>query len=434
MYYTSFYFSRADSIARGGVLWYNTLKQEKGVLFMENGFSLTPIIRPSVPRDAASAFGPIASEEVRAFHKSFPGYGKTPLVRLTSLAEKIGVSALYIKDESFRFGLNAFKALGGSFAIGKWISDKLGIPIKELPYERMVSDEIREKLGCPTFITATDGNHGRGVAWTARMLGCRCIVFMPKGSAQERLCNIRALGADAEILDCNYDECVRRAARLADENGYVLVQDTAWEGYEEIPKNIMRGYTTMGAEIVEQLNSDKPTHIFLQAGVGAMAGAMTGYFASYYGENRPKIIIVEPNKANCIYLTAKADDGERHFVTDNMNTIMAGLACGEPCTIGWEVLRNHADYCASIPEYAAADAMRALGKPIGNDQRVISGESGAAGFGFALALLTDPALLYMKETLKLDSSSRILCISTEGATDEQNYNDIVLRGAYSRGE
>lgn len=163
-----------------------------------------------------------------------------------------------------------------------------------------------------------------------------------------------------------------------------------------------------------------------------MAGAMTGYFASYYGENRPKIIIVEPNKANCIYLTAKADDGERHFVTDDMNTIMAGLACGEPCTIGWEVLRNHADYCASIPEYAAADAMRALGKPTGNDPRVISGESGAAGFGFALALLTDPALIHMKETLKLDSFSRILCISTEGATDEQNYNDIVLRGAYSR--
>ena len=398
-----------------------------------DSFSFVSIVHPAGGADPAPVFGPGETGEVLAFHRNFPEYAPTPLHRLNALAGKLGVGGIFVKDESFRFGLNAFKALGGSYAIGKWISEKLGIPLFELPYERMVSEEIRSRIGDVTFITATDGNHGRGVAWTANRLKCGCVVFMPKGTAAERLNNIRALGAEAEILDCNYDECVRRANALAQQNGWTLVQDTAWDGYEDIPRNIMRGYSTMGAETAEQLAGEIPTHIFLQAGVGAMAGAMAGYFASLYGANRPKIIVVEPNRANCIFRTAQANDGTRHFVTDDMNTIMAGLACGEPCTLAWEVLSCHADVCASIPEYAAADGMRVLAAPEGNDPRIVSGESGASGFGCAYAILTDPALSGVKKELGIDKTSRILCISTEGATDRENYDNIVLRGAYSRG-
>lgn len=395
-----------------------------------NEYQLIRILPPGSGPDPAEAFSPTAAKEVTAFHRSFPEYAPTPLHRLCALAAKLGVNGIYLKDESFRFGLNAFKALGGSYAIGKWITGRLGIPLSDLPYESMVSDRIRARLGDITFITATDGNHGRGVAWTANRLRQKCVVFLPKGSAEECLANIRALGAEAEILPCNYDDCVRRANVLAEQNHWVLIQDTAWDGYEDVPRDIMRGYTTIGMEIAEQLNGVIPTHVFLQAGVGAMAGAITGFFASLYGKSKPKIVIVEPNRADCILRTAAANDGKRHFVTDDMDTIMAGLACGEPCTLAWEVLRRHADFAASIPEYAAADAMRALYFPVENDPRVISGESGAAGFGFAYAVLTDPALAGMKETLGIDAASRILCISTEGATNRMNFDRIVKGGAY----
>ncbi|MBO5489307.1 MAG: diaminopropionate ammonia-lyase, partial [Eubacterium sp.] len=239
----------------------------------------------------AKKFTKAEAEKARRFHQSFPEYVPTPLVSLDSLAKLVGVGGIYVKDESFRFGLNAFKGLGGSYCIGNYVAQKLGMDIGELTYEYLVSAEVKEKLGKITFITATDGNHGRGIAWTANRLGQGCVVLMPKGSASERLENIRALGAEAWITDVNYDDTVRIAKELADKNDWVLVQDTAWDGYEEIPGWIMQGYMTMGCEIVEQIEhagaaagagvpaqenaAIRPTHIFLQAGVGAMAGTMT---------------------------------------------------------------------------------------------------------------------------------------------------------------
>ncbi|MBR6615062.1 MAG: diaminopropionate ammonia-lyase, partial [Lachnospiraceae bacterium] len=229
-----------------------------------------------------TVFGRAEAEKARQFHQSFPEYAPTPLVSLDNLSELLGVKSIHVKDESYRFGLNAFKGLGGSYCIGNYVAQKLGMDIEELTYEYLISPEVKEKLGTITFITATDGNHGRGIAWTANRLGQGCVVLMPKGSASERLENIRALGAESWITDVNYDDTVRMAKELAEKNGWVLVQDTAWEGYEEIPTWIMQGYTTMGIEIAEQLAEIRPTHIFLQAGVGAMAGAMTGFFADYY--------------------------------------------------------------------------------------------------------------------------------------------------------
>ena len=182
--------------------------------------------------------------------------------------------------------------LGGSFAIGNYIAKKLVEDIENMPYERMISKEVREKLGDLTFISATDGNHGRGVAWTANQLKQKCVIYMPKGSAKERLDNIRAEGAEAEITEFNYDDAVRYSNNLAEKNGWVMVQDTAWDGYEDIPTWIMQGYTTMAYEAYDQLNGVKPTHIFVQAGVGSFAAAVQGFFGDVYGEDRPITTIV----------------------------------------------------------------------------------------------------------------------------------------------
>lgn len=370
------------------------------------------------------------ANKVRNFHKSFPMYQPTPLAHLSSTAKALGLGDLYVKDESYRFGLNAFKVLGGSFAMGNYVANRLGMTIESLPYEKLISPEVKSALGDLTFVTATDGNHGRGVAWTARQFQMKSVVYMPKGSAAERLNNIRAEGADASITDMNYDEAVRLANRQAEEKGWVMVQDTAWEGYEEIPTWIMQGYGTMGLEAYEQL-PEKPTHIFLQAGVGSMAGAIAGLFASIYGKNRPIITIVEPNRADCLFRTASANDGNLHIVTGDMNTIMAGLACGEPCSIGWTVLSSCADFFISCPEYVAAKGMRILGNPAGKDDRVISGESGAAAFGAVAEIMTNPALADMKKTLQLDENAKVLFFSTEGNTDQENYKAIVWDGRYS---
>lgn len=375
-------------------------------------------------------YGKANAEKVINFHKSFPEYKETSLVSLDNLAKQLGVNNIYIKDESYRFGLNAFKVLGGSYAIGRYIAKKLNKDISELPYKKMVSKEVKDILGDITFVTATDGNHGRGVAWTANRLKQKSVVYMPKGSAQERLDNIKALGSDASITDLNYDDAVRLANESQNKYGWVLVQDTAFEGYTNIPGWIMEGYTTMAHEAAKQLQGEKPTHIFLQAGVGAMAGAVTAYFADLYKEDRPIITIVEPDKADCIYRTAKANDGKLHFVTEDMNSMMAGLCCGEPCSIAWDILKDHADYFISMPDYVSAKGMRTLAWPIGNDQKVVSGESGAATLGLVVEIMQNKDLIEIKNKLQLDKNSKILCFSTEGDTDKQNYQRIINDETY----
>lgn len=369
------------------------------------------------------------ADTARHFHESIPGYAPTPLIDLKNLAADLGVTSFYVKDESYRFGLNAFKGLGGSFCIASYLADKLALPIEELTFTKLQRPEIHEKIKDLCFVTATDGNHGRGIAWTAHCLGVKSMVFMPKGSALERLQNIQALGAESSITDLNYDDTVRHARQVAESHGWPLVQDTAWPGYEKIPTWIMEGYMTMALEAVEKLQQP-PTHIFLQAGVGAMSGALTGFFAEYYKTQKPVITIVEPDQADCIYRTALADDGTLHPVTGDLHTIMAGLACGEPCTIGWEELHAHAEHFVSMPDWVAAKGMRVLGAPLGDDARVISGESGASTTGFAVEVLENPALCAFKKELGLGADSRILCFSTEGATDQKNYRDIVWNGTF----
>lgn len=378
----------------------------------------------------------LSEEEIRNarnFHESFPQYSRTPLVKLDNLSKSLGVGGIYIKDESYRFGLNAFKVLGGSFAIGKYLAQKLGKDISELDFEKMTSEDVRKRLGEVTFATTTDGNHGRGVAWTAHQLRQKSVVYMPKGSSQIRLDNIRKEGADASILDMNYDDAVRLTAEHAEKYGWVVVQDTAWEGYTDIPTWIMQGYGTMASEALEQLREyevERPTHIFVQAGVGSLAGAIQGFFASVFKDNKPITTIVEADEAACLYKSAVAGDGEPRTVGGDMPTIMAGLACGEPNIIGWEVLKSYSDMFVSCPNWVAAKGMRLLGNPLKGDDRVISGESGAVTAGLLYSILTREDYKDLKEQLKIDENSRILLFSTEGDTDPHRYRSIVWDGEY----
>lgn len=374
-------------------------------------------------------------EKARAFHKSFPQYSITPLVQLQKMAKRLGLKEVFVKDESYRFGLNAFKVLGGSFAMARYIAGQTGRDVSELPYPVLISKELKAAFGQAVFFTATDGNHGRGVAWAANKLGQKSVVLMPKGSTKTRLDNILAEGAQATIEEYNYDECVRMAADMAanTENG-IMVQDTAWEGYEEIPSWIMQGYGTMAMEADEQLTeygSQPPTHVFIQAGVGSLAGAVQGYFANRYPHHTPKVIVVEAAAAACLYKGAALGDGSLQVVDGDMVTIMAGLACGEPNTISWDILKNHVDTFVSTPDWAAAKGMRMLASPLKGDTPVTSGESGAAPFGTLACIMCMEEYGGVKAHLGLNENSRVLLFSTEGDTDPQRYESIVWDGKYS---
>lgn len=372
-------------------------------------------------------------ERAYRFHQSFPQYSVTPLAGLSGMAAHLGLGALCVKDESFRFGLNAFKVLGGSFAMARYIADQLGRDISELDYAYLTSDKLREEFGQATFFTATDGNHGRGVAWAARQLHQKAVVHMPSGSVQIRFDNIAREGAQVTIEEVNYDDCVRIAAKEAAETPHgVIVQDTAWEGYEDIPGYIMQGYGTMAREAADQFvaaTGGAPTHVFVQAGVGSLAGAVQGYMQNRFPEHPPVVTVVEATAADCLYQGAMAADGDLRTVQGDLQTIMAGLACGEPNTLSWDILRNHTGFFTSCPDWVSARGMRMLGAPVKGDPRVISGESGAVCMGVVASVMTDPAYAELKARLGLNETSRVLLFSTEGDTDPENYRRIVWDGA-----
>jgi diaminopropionate ammonia-lyase len=367
------------------------------------------------------------AQQARHFHQKIAGYKPTPLYALNELASLFGVRKILVKDESQRFGLNAFKMLGGSYAIARLLCEKYQLNIDDLSLEDLKT-RITEKM---TFATTTDGNHGRGVAWAAKQLGQNAVVYMPKGSAQERVDAIVRLGAECIVTDMNYDDTVRFTLQTAQKNGWEVVQDTAWDGYTKIPTWIMQGYATLADEAVEQMAAmgiPHPTHVFLQAGVGAMAGGVLGYLADVYGARNLHSVIVEPELANCIYRSGIK--GQIVNVGGDMATIMAGLACGEPNPLGWELLRNCSTQFISCQDSVAALGMRVLGNPLGQDPRVISGESGAVGLGILTAIHYHPQREALMNKLQLGSDSVVLVISTEGDTDVKHYREVVWAGKY----
>lgn len=398
-------------------------------------------ITNEVPKSKDSYLELMSEKNVKKaneFHKSFPQYSVTPLKKLGALAQYLGVKGIYCKDESYRFGLNAFKVLGGSYAMGRYIAKELGKDISELPYNVLSSEKLREEFGQATFFTATDGNHGRGVAWAANRLGQKAVVRMPKGTTKTRFDNIAKEGAVVTIEDMNYDDCVRMAAAEAAKTEHgIIVQDTAWEGYEEIPAWIMQGYGTLVREADQQLKEDgveRPTHVFVQAGVGSLAGAAVGYFANKYRENPPVMAVCEASAADCLYRSAVAKTGNLVNVTGDLQTIMAGLACGEGNTIGWDILKNHVTVFASCPDWMSAKATRIYANPLEGDPHIVSGESGSVPLGLCYTALHDEDAKDLKEALKLDENSVVLVISTEGDTDPVRYKEIVWDGLYGTEE
>lgn len=380
-----------------------------------------------------SAFSPDTMEAVRRFHATIPGYRPTPLQKLDHLAALLGVKAVYLKDESYRFGLNAFKVLGGSYAIAKYLAEKLDKNLEDLPYDVLTNEETRKQLGDVTFATTTDGNHGRGVAWTARVLRQKSVVYMPKGSSKQRYDAIAAEGAKVTIRDVNYDESVRLTAEEAQAKGWVVVQDTAWKGYEDIPLWIMQGYGTMAGEAMEQLigyGEKEPTHVFIQAGVGSLAGMVQAFFRARFPQKPPRVVVAEANKADCFYRSAVAGDGQPHAVGGDLDTLMAGLACGEANTIAYDILRDYASAFVSCPDYVAARGMRVLGNPLTDDPYVRSGESGAVTAGLLTFIMQDAGLSALRDMLGLKSDSTVLLFSTEGDTDPERYRSVVWDGEY----
>lgn len=370
----------------------------------------------------SSHFNRQAAQEARAFHRTLPGYQPTPLLSLPAFAEALGVAQILVKDESHRFGLNAFKILGGAWAIARLLCKDYRIESKDFSFASFRQAGVKPV----TFTTTTDGNHGRGVAWAARELGQHAVIYMPKGSSPARIKHITDLGAECIVTDMNYDDTVRLTMRTASEKGWKVVQDTAWEGYTEVPTWIMQGYATLADEAAEQMQAMGtacPTHVFLQAGVGAMAAGVLGYLTDVYGTDKLHAIVVEPDKADCLFRSAK--QGQIVPVGGEMNTIMAGLACGEPNPLGWPLLRNCTHQFISCEDRVAALGMRVLGNPLGRDPRIISGESGAVSMGVLAAILHHPSRRQLMDRLRLSSTSRILLLSTEGDTDPQHYREVV---------
>jgi diaminopropionate ammonia-lyase len=301
------------------------------------------------------------------------------------------------------------------------------MPRLDLKFDDFAVPAVKKRLKAVTVVTATDGNHGRAVAWVAEQLGCRSVVFMPRGSSRIRLKNIRKHGSDASIIDGNYDDAVQKAVDEAQKNGWLLIQDTTRKGYKRIPTWIMQGYATMIDEVCEQMGGRMPSHVFVQCGVGSFAASIQAYLVQNFGEHRPIFTVVEPTRAGCFYESITSEAKLPVKIEGDMDTIMAGLACGEPSPMAWEILKDFSDAFVMCPDDIAMMGMQILGNPGSRDEKIISGESGAVTLGLVSEILRNPAAAELKQLLGLNKTSDVLVFSTEGDTDPEMYRRI-LRG------
>jgi diaminopropionate ammonia-lyase len=359
----------------------------------------------------------------RADISGWPGYAPTPLRPLPDIALAAGVAAVKLKDESGRFGLGSFKALGGAYAVAEVLRAALaraGV-VNAAASADLRSGHYRDHTGSVTVTCATDGNHGRAVAWGAREFGCRAVIFVPATTSPGRAAATATFGAEVRRVEGNYDDAVRTAEASARAEGWAVVSDTAYPGYMIIPCDVMQGYRVMTDEAAEQWEAlagaaSAPTHLFIQGGVGGLAASVSVHFRARR-RPAPMLIVVEPTEAAC--LLASAETGVPTAVGGSLDTVMAGLACGEPSLLAWQELERGAAAFMAIPDSAAVDAMRRLA-----GQGLVIGESGVAGLAGLLLAAGDPAA---RSALGLGPDSRVLLIGTEGATDPAVYEALVGR-------
>ncbi|PLX75414.1 MAG: diaminopropionate ammonia-lyase [Azoarcus sp.] len=361
-----------------------------------------------------------AGEAIREI-RTWPGYATTPLYTLTSMAKAAGLGTIYYKDESQRFGLKSFKALGGAYAVTKQLQQAIEERTDRRPsIAGLLAGEFKGDVDGLVVSCATDGNHGRSVAWGAQMFGCGCVIYIHRDVSEGRKQAMEAFGAKVIRIAGNYDESVRQADADAKANGRIIVSDTSYEGYMEIPKDVALGYTVMLDELVTQLDGAIPTNVFVQGGVGGLASAVGGYFWDLWGTRRPRLVIVEPEKANCLQQSAKA--GKPVAVDGGLETLMAGLACGEVSALAWKILSVGGDDFMTISEEAVPATMLLLANGFEQDPAIEAGESAVPGLAAAVIAAQDPML---SKTLGLDANSRVLVIGTEGATDPELYRTLV---------
>jgi len=361
-----------------------------------------------------------ALQRARATITAWPGYQVSPLHTLSAWATNCGVQSVHYKDEAPRFGLGSFKALGGAYAVARLLQRQIATSLngREPSMADILAGTHSDAVKKITVCCATDGNHGRSVAWGAQTFGCQCTIFVHATVSEARQRAIEAYGATVIRTDGNYDESVREAQRVASERNWFVVSDTSYPGYVDVPKDVMQGYELMAAESYEQL-SEPPTHIFLQTGVGGMAAAVAAFFARSCGANRPQIILADPKRSACWLETLRA--GKPTLVSGDIDTIMAGLACGEVSLLAWAVLEQHADAVVSVPDSGVADTMKRLAHPSAQDVPIVAGESAIAGLLALTMVAADPNA---RKTLKLTDQSRVLVFGTEGDTDAALYEQL----------
>ncbi len=342
-----------------------------------------------------------------AYHSKIRNYQPTPLINLPKLAKSLGIKELYLKDESSRFRQSTFKSLGASYAINRY---------------------LEASPGKCTFCTATDGNHGRSVAWAAHRHKQNAVIYVPEHTAESRIRNIKKQRAKVVIVEGDYDATVKRARKDAHKYGYVLIQDTSWEGYTEVPAIIASGYKTMLDELDDLLHTKKSPGFdfaFLQCGVGTWASSVVAYYRNRYPRCMPKFVTVEPLESDSLMESCRRQALSK--TRGSQETVMAGLNCGTASLQAWEILHAGIDLCLAIPDDYAIKAMQSLYFPFKNDAQIFAGESGAAGLAGLLALCNDPSLREIREKIGLGDNSIVLVFNTEGVTDPDSFDELISR-------
>lgn len=375
----------------------------------------------SYPQELREIFSLDRAAPVIDAISQWPGYHPTPLVSLDALANDLGIARLWYKDESKRFNLRSFKALGGAFAVSKQIGQRIEAHTGQYPaMQDLLSGKYADIVKDIVISCATDGNHGRSVAWGCQMFGCRCVIYIHRDVSTGRELAMQSFGAEVIRITGNYDESVKMADEEAKKHGRIIVSDTSYAGYMEIPKDVALGYSVFLSESVDQMAGDIPTHVFVQGGVGGLASAVCAFFWERWGDRRPRFILVEPEQANCLQQSAR--QGKPTVVAGDLDTLMAGLACGEVSLLAWDILSQGCNDFMTVSEPSVVPTMRLLARGLAGDPVLEAGESAVAGVAALITACQDDS---MKMSLGLDESSRVYVIGTEGATDPELYHQLV---------